>query len=107
MIPDPDATVTLHHGDSLTLTCIIELDPAVVDSDVVATGNLGGPGWRSTAMPVMDSAGMYRITLDIPSLLASLSDTYTCTATVMPGPGVLNVASSSESRSSLDITVGK
>ena len=108
MSRDPDATVTLHNGDHLTLTCTIQLDPAVVDSNVVVTGNLGGPGGRSTTiMPVMDSAGVYRITLSIPSLLASLSDTYTCTATVMPGPGVSNVASSSESRSSLDITVGK
>ena len=58
-------------------------------------------------MPVMDSAGVYRITLNIPSLLATLSDTYTCTATVMPGLGVVNVVGSRESRSILDITVGK
>ena len=107
MSRDPDATVTLHNGDPLTLTCAIQLDPAVVDSDVVVTGNLGGLGGRSTRMPVMDSAGVYRITLDIPSLWATLSDTYTCTATVMPAPGVENVLGSSESHSSLDITVGK
>ena len=106
MSRDPEATVTLHNGDSLTLTCTIQLDPAVVDSDVIVTGNLGGPGGSSTAMPVMDSAGVYRIMLDIPSLLATLSDTYTCTATVMPAPAVVNVLVS-ESLSSLDITVGK
>ena len=107
MSRDPDATVTLHPGDPLNLTCTIQLDPAVVDSDVVVTGDLGGPGGSSTTMPVMDAAGVYRITLDIPSLLATLSDTYTCNATVMPGPGVVNVMSSSESHSSLDITVGR
>ena len=80
----------------------------MVDSDVVVTGNLSGPGGKNTTiMPVMDSVGVYRIMLDIPSLLATLSDTYTCTATVMPGPGVVNVMSSSESHSSLNITVGK
>ena len=107
MSRDPNATVTLRNGDPLTLTCTIQLDPAVVDSDVVVTGSLGGSGGRSTRMPVMDSAGVYRITLDIPSLRATLSDTYTCTATVMPAPGVPNVLGSSESHSSLDITVGK
>ena len=58
-------------------------------------------------MPVMDSSGVYRVTLDIPSLRATLSDTYTCTATVMPASGVENVLGSSESHSSLDISVGK
>ena len=107
MSRDPNATVTLRNGDPLTLTCTIQLDPAVVDNDVVVTGSLGGPGGRSTIMLVMDSAGVYRIRLDIPSLRATLSDTYTCTATVIPAPGVLNVLGSSESHSSLDITVGK
>ena len=104
MSRDPDASVTLHHGGSLTLTCTIQLDPAVVDSDVTVTGSLAGPGGRSTTM--VASAGEYRITLDIPSLQATSSGTYTCTATVMPGPGVIHVTGS-ESHSSLDITVGK
>ena len=103
----PDATVTLHPGDSLTLTCTIQPDSAVEDSDVVVTGDLGGPGGSSTnIMPVIDSVGVYRITLDIPSLLATLSDTYICNATLMPGEGVVNVLGS-ESHSSLNITVGK
>ena len=104
MSRDPDAPVTLHNGDSLTLTCTIQLDPAVVDSDVVVTGNLGGPGGRSTTM--IASAGMYTIRLDIPSLQATSSDTYTCTVTVMPDSSSLYV-NGSESESSLDITVGK
>ena len=55
---------------------------------------------------MIDSAGMYTIRLDIPSLRATSSDTYTCTVTVMPDSGSLYV-SGSESESSLDITVGK
>ena len=100
MSRDPDATMTLRNGDPLTLTCTIQLDPAVVDSDVVVTGILEGPGGRSTTM--IASAGMYTIRLDIPSLRG----TYTCTVTVMPDPSSLYV-NGSESESSLNITVGK
>ena len=104
MSRDPDASMTLHNGDSLILTCTIQLDSAVVDSDVVVTGNLAGPGGSTTTM--IASVGMYTIRLDIPSLRATSSDTYTCTATVMPDSSSLYV-NGSESQSSLDITVGK
>ena len=104
MSRDPDATVSLRNGDPLILTCTITLDPAVVDSDVVVTGRLGGSGGSTTTM--IASAGMYTIRLDIPSLRATSSDTYTCTVTVMPDPSSLYV-NGSESQSSLDITVSK
>ena len=102
----PDASVILRHGDPLTLTCSIQLDPnPAVDSDVVVTGKLQGPeGSNSTT--VMATAGEYKvIMLYIPSLRATFSDTYTCTATVEPGAGVMYVQSS-ESSLSLNITVG-
>ena len=97
---DPDASVTLRHGDNLTLICTIKLDPAV-DSDVVVTGNLGG---MSNVM--IASVGMYSIILEIPSLRATPSDTYTCTATVDPGSGLTYVSHGGQS-SSLNIAVGK
>ena len=102
---DPDASVTLRHGDPLTLTCSIQLDPnPAVDSNVVVTGQLEGKeGSDSTA--VMATAGEYKILLYIPSLRAAFSDVYTCTATVEPGSGVMYVQSS-ESSHSLNITVG-
>ena len=102
---DPDTSVILRHGDPLTLTCSIQLDPnPAVDSDVVVTGKLQGPeGSNSTT--VMATAGEYKNMLYIPSLLATFSDTYTCTATVEPGSGVI-CAQSSESSHSLNITVG-
>ena len=99
---DPDANVTLHHGDSLFLTCTVQIDPAVVDSDIAVTGSLGGPRGNSTTM--ISSAGMYTIRLDIPSLQATSSDTYTCAATVEPGSSSM-YAQGSESHSTLDITV--
>jgi len=79
---DPDASVTLRHGDPLTLTCSIQLDPnPAVDSNVVVTGKLEGKeGSNSTT--VMATAGEYKILLYIPSLRAVFSDVYTCTATM-------------------------
>ena len=100
----PDASVTLYHGDPLTVTCMIRLDPAVVDSAVLVTGQLGGPGGNSTTM--LASAGVYRLTLYIHSLRATSSGTYTCTVTVKPGSRSMYV-NGSESQSSIDIAVGK
>ena len=99
----PDASVTVYYGDPLTLTCTIQLDPAVVDSAVLVTGRLGGPGGNSTTM--IASAGMYRLILGVPTQQATSSGTYTCTVTVMPGSRSMFV-SGSESQSSIDITAG-
>ena len=106
MSRDPDASVIIRHGDPLTLTCSIQLDPnPAVDSDVVVTGRLQGRvGGNSTIVTTSD--GVYKIMLYIPSLRATFSDTYTCTATVEPGSGVMYVHRS-ESHHSLNITVGK
>ena len=106
MSRDPDASVTLRHGDPLTLTCTIQLDPdPAVDSDVVVTGNLQGQAGSNSA-PVMTSAGEYKMTLNIASLQATFLDMYTCTSSVEPRPGVMYVERS-ESHYSLNITVGK
>ena len=101
---DPDATVTLHHGDPLilTLTCTIQLDETV-DSDVVVTGRLQGPRGRDSS--IVSPLDEVFIWLYITSLRATPSDTYTCTATVEPGSGVMYVQRS-ESQDSLNITVG-
>ena len=98
--PDANEALCLNVGDPLTLTCTIRLDPALVDIDVVVTGRLAGPGGSTTSM--IASAGEYRIIIDIPLLRATSFGTYVCTATVMPGPGVMHV-DGSESQSSLDI----
>ena len=107
MSRDPDASVTLRHGDPLTLTCTIQLDPdPAVDNDVVVTGNLQGRAGRNSTI-VKASDGVYIITLYIPSILATASDTYTCSATVEPDSGVMYVHPSGLTSTSLDITVGK
>ena len=105
MSRDPDVSVRLRHGDNLTLTCTIQPDPSpAVDSDVMVTGSLQGAGKNSTT--VTNSDGVYKIMLYIPSLLATPSDTYTCTAAVEPDSGVQYIQGS-ESHYSLNITVGK
>ena len=105
MSRDPDATVTLRHGDNLTLTCSIQPDSSpAVDSGVMVTGSLQGVGKSNSTVTTSD--GVYTIMLYIPSLLASPSDTYTCTAAVEPDSGVQYIQRS-ESHYSLNITVGK
>ena len=104
---DPDASVTLRHGNPLTLTYTIQLDPdPAVDNDVEVTGNLQGRAGRNSTI-VMISDGVYKITLYIASLRATASDTYTCSATVGPDSGVVYVQHSDLTSASLDITVGK
>ena len=105
MSRDPDASTTVRHGDDLTLTCTIQLDQAV-DSDmmVMVMGTLQGPMERNSTIVSTSNRG-YKIILYIPSLLATPSDTYTCTATVEPGSGAMYLQRS-ESHYNLNITVG-
>ena len=103
---DPGVSVILRHGDTLTLTCSIQLDPnPAVDSNVVVTGRLQGRAGGSSTI-VTTSDGVYRNVLYIPSLRATFSDTYTCTVTVKPGSGVIYVQSSESHSDSLSISVG-
>ena len=101
---DPDASTTLRHGDSLSLTCTIQLDEAV-DSDVVVIGRLQGQAGMSSNV-VARSGTVYEIVLYIPSLRATPSETCICTATVGPGPGVEFIQSSELQTNSLNIIVG-
>ena len=109
MSRDPVASVTLRHGDTLTLTCTIQLDPEDVDTDVGVTGTLSGPG--GTAMnpvSVMNSSLTYQITLELTNLQATASsDTYTCMSTASPGPSAMNLMASEQGSIMLGITVGK
>ena len=106
MTRDPDASVALHHGDSLSLTCIIQLDPAV-DSDVVVTGELRGSRGTTMTLAIVSNT-TYQMILAISSLRATLSDVYTCAAIVSPGPAVTNVLASRPNVSTtLNVTIGR
>ena len=100
--------MTLRHGDPLNLTCSIELVPAV-DINVTVSGALSGPGNQDPEGNVeyIQSGELYQIKRTIASLEAATSTVYTCSATVSPGSGVVNVQDSEGSRALLSITVGK
>ena len=100
---NPNDSVLLRYQDSLTLTCTIQLDPAV-NSDVMVMAILDGP--QGTASPVMGSRPMYQITLQEASLQATSSpETYICRVTIVP---VMDfIASSQEQSDVLNITVGE
>ncbi len=102
----PDSGTTLRHGDPLTFTCNITLDPAV-DSEVAVTASWTGPGGPITAgVSDVTGSGPYQSTLTLSSLTTSNSGDYTCTASV--GPGDLMFINESEGSDTLvGITVGK
>ena len=108
MTREPNARVALHHGDPLTLTCTIQLDPAV-DSDVVVTGEISGPrGTTREVTPAAVSNRAYQMILAISSLRAAVSDTYSCTAMIRPGSAVQDVlASRPGTPSTLDVSIGR
>ena len=76
-----------------------------MDSDVIVTGELSGPGGSADNVD-QTLARMFQIALEIASLQATSLDTYTCTAAISPGTGVMNVRASEQSYSTLDISVG-
>ena len=106
MTRDLNASMALHHGDPLSLTCIIQLDPAV-DSDVVVTGELRGSRGTTRTLTMVSNT-TYQMILAISSLRATLSDVYTCAAIVSPGPAVQNVlASRPDVSTALNVTIGR
>ncbi len=100
---EPDSGTTLRHGDSLTLTCDITLDPAV-DSEVAVTASWTGPGGPITAgVSDMTGSGLaYQSTLTLSSLTSSDAGDYNCTASV---DSTFNTGS--EGSATLGITIGK
>ncbi len=100
---NPDRTI--YAGEDVTLTCDITLDPAA-DSEVAVTASWTGPGGPITAgVSDITGSGPYQSTLTLPSLTASDSGDYTCTASVSPDPPTLVlIGSSNQARTS--ITVG-
>ena len=73
---------------------------------MVVTGELSGPG-GSNGTVVMETMRKYCITQTIPSLSATLSDTYTCNTTIDPAIGVENVLKNMDGYRTLTITVGE
>ena len=86
-------TGILHAGTPLTLTCSIQLNPAV-DTTVVVARMWRGPGSQvvsnSSRVTVSNipkrSAFLYETTIEFVPLSATDSGNYECEATVTPDP---------------------
>ena len=80
-----------------------------MDINVTVSGTLSEPGIQDPEGNVeyIQSRELYQIKKSITSLEAVRSSTFTCTATVRPGPGVVNVQESERNHITLNATIGK
>ena len=94
-------------GSAVTLTCTVELSPAVDVPVIVNTVWTGPDGLTTTntAQPVMDSATTYTSTAMVNSFGRDQSGVYNCTATVSSTSSFLT-GSGSQSGTAR-VTVGK
>ena len=108
----PNRTGVLYAGTSLTLTCSIQLNPAV-DTTVMVTRMWSGPGSQgvsnSSRVTVSNllkrSAFLYKTTIEFDPLSATDSGNYECEATVTPDPQSQFVIMSTAGSDALYITI--
>ena len=95
-------------GSTVTLTCTVELSPAVDVPVTVNTEWTGPEGFRTTntAQSVMGSTTTYTSTAMVSSFGRDQSGNYTCTATVSSTSSFLTNSMGSSSHR-LRVTVGK
>ena len=105
MSRNPNATVTLKHGDSLNLICTIEVKPAL-DTLVAVDGNLSGPGIDGPSTVMNISRKKNQIIRNISAVAANFT-TYNCTASITPRLDDTNILASEEGYGVLNVTVGK
>ena len=101
-----DPVSPIHPGSDVTLTCTVELDPAV-DIPVIVNAVLTGPDGfmtTNTAQPVMGSTTTYTSTVVVSSFGRDQSGVYTCTAAVSSTSSLI---SSSMQTTSARVTTGK
>ena len=89
LVPTP--TVTINNGNitvgfDVTLTCTVDLDPAVDVPVTVNTVWTGPDGFRTanTAQPVMGSNSTYTSRARVGSFGRNQSGNYNCAATISP-----------------------
>ena len=98
-VPSPTVSITpnrtgiLYAGTPLTLTCSIQLNPAV-DTPVIVTRMWSGPGSQAVSNSSLvtvsnlleGSAILYKTTIQFVPLTTTDSGNYECEATVTPDP---------------------
>ena len=108
----PNRTGVLYSGTPLTLTCSIQLNPAV-DTPVMVTRMWRGPGsqvvsnsWRVTVSNLLKrSTLLYETTIEFVPLSTIDSGDYECEATVTPDPQSQFVNMSTAGSDALYITI--
>ncbi len=105
------STETVYTSESLILTCVTTLNPAV-DIPVRVTHQWVGPGGavstgNGVAVSVVTGFGFeYSSTISIAFLSSSHSGTYTCTSTVAPSRLSVFLESSAVQTTSTQFTAG-
>ena len=96
-------------GSAVTMTCTVELSPAVDIPVTVTTVWTGPAGFMTTntAQPVMGSTITYTSTAMIGSFGRDQSGIYNCAATVSSAISNSFIRDSMSSSSTLRVTVGK
>ena len=108
LVPTPIVTInsgTIAAGSALTLTCSVELSPAV-DVPVTVTTEWTGPAGfmtTTTAQPVMGSNTTYTSTAMVTSFGGDESGVYNCTATVASVSPFLRISNSYSGTASINI----
>ena len=108
----PNYTGVLYAGIPLTLTCSIQLNPAV-DTTVMVTRMWRGPGSQgvsnSSRVTVSNllkrSAFLYKTTIEFDPLSTTDSGNYECEATVTPDPQLQFVNMSTTGNDMHSVTV--
>ena len=117
-VPQPTVNITpyhtgvLHAGTPLTLTCSIQLNPAV-DTTVVVTRTWRGPGSQTVSNIsrvtvsnlVSRSTFLYETTIEFIPLNTTDTGNYECEATVTPDPQSQFVIMSTAGSDALYITI--
>ena len=117
-VPQPTVSITPNHtgvlyaGTPLTLTCSIELNPAV-DTTVIVTKMWRGPGSqvvsnssRVTVSNLVErSAFLYETTIEFVPLSTSNGGDYECEAIAFPGSGLEFVVNSTTGSNAHSLTI--
>ena len=95
-------------GSDVTLTCTVELSPAVNVEVAVGTVWTGPAGFMTTntAQPVMGSTTTYTSTAMVSSFGRDKSGDYICVATASPKPPSLFLTISGSRRGTVEVTTG-
>ena len=97
-------------GSDVTLNCAVELDPAIVESDlslVMVDAQLSRDGTPLDVTGPTVTGTTFTYTIQLDSFGRSDSGNYTCTATVRPQPTLTFLTGSGEGSTIIEVTTGK